>query len=378
MITKINNFFHFLEELKTKFQNLVRDTTDNNDVHLNVVESLCFNNKDLFPLDLESIFDQLFLDYQGKAKTFVWDKLKNSYFNYEEFIEMDFKYFKSSHNDFSDTNQKLFNHSKKLSANYFFFISRFYYWHFGRHETRKESIIHVHFLNHYKQNYLEFEGLDNDKSLIKLIDYYDFQYEQIEREIRYKYTTNSILLEISEPEYFSENSINPELEKLNKQYLTKLELLKDYKDNITKLSMNLKFEFPKFLSVANLNTKVRFVNPEEIFNSLQPFLAMPEFELPLKKLLDGSISKSNEGINLNLNSKEIGTIFKYLSDTNQIVKGTQKTDISIWIVDNFQYKKASKYVPVKSEGIKKVLFNNTTIEKKDLPKDYQLILNDLE
>lgn len=367
-----------LEELKTKFQNLVRDTTDNNDVHSKVIESLFFNNKDLFPLDLESIFDQLFLDHQDKGKTIVWDKLKNSYFNYEEFILMDFKYFKSSQNDVLDTNQKLFNHSKKLSANYFFFISRFYYWHFGRHETREESIIHAHFLNHYKQNSSEFEGLDNDKSIIKLIDYYDYQYEQIEREVRYKYTNNSISLEISEPEYVTENSINSELEELNKKYRAKLELLKDYRDNITKLSMNLKFEFPEFLSAVNLNTKVRFVNHEEIFNSLKPFLAMPEFELPLQRLLDGSISKSTEGINLNLNSKDLGTIFKYLSDINQIVKGTSKTDVRDWIVDNFQYKKANKYVPVKSEGIKKVLFSQTNIEKKDLPKNYHLTLNVFE
>lgn len=374
MITNINKFIELLEKSNSIFsKNLVQNLE--NEINLTKeIEALYLEYKQIFPIEIKSSFEELGLQYNSAFEMTVWGWLKEVYFNYETFINNNHKIFRNTNFEVSADTRKLFFHSKKLSSDFFRFLSKYYYWHYGRNKPREKMPIRVFFLNDYKSGHINFDSDISDEDKIKKIQtYYAYKYELIEREIRYTYSTNDISLEIEQPEYDIESPLINELKKIDQEYQSKLDILKDIKNNLVKITSNLEFEFPNFIVIENANSKIKFEHPEEVFNSLKPLLSMSEFEVPLRKLIFGETSKIESGINVNLNSKELSTVFKYLDDISYI-KCTNKSDIINFLTDNFKYRKAGRYEPIKKEGIKKNIFTQGSISQTDLPRNFNIIL----
>lgn len=374
MITNINKFIELLEKLNLLFSENLGQNLDNEINLTKEIEAFYLEYKHLFPLDIKSSFDELKLQYNSAFEMTVWGWLKEVYFNYENFIKNDYEIIQNSNYTISEDNRKLFYHSKRLSGDSFRFISKFYYWHFGRYGLREKSPIRVFFLNDYQRGHIHFDSDLSNEEIIKKIElHYAFKYELIEREVRYIYSTNDISLEIEQPEYNDENPTNNDLKRLNLDYQSKLEILKNFKANIVKITNNLEFEFPAFLIIENTNPKIKFEQPIDVFNSLKPLLSMSEFEESLRKLIFGETSKIDAGININLKSNELANVFKYLDDINYI-KCNNKSDIIDFLTDNFKYRKAGKYTPVKKEGIKKNILTQSSISQIDLPRNFKIEL----
>ena len=341
MTTKINKFFELLEDLKVKYRNQFNNTSENDEEFTKEIESLYLTNKDLFPFDMKSAFENVRLEYEIiKTKAFFWDKLKDSYYNYEAFIDMDHDYLKSDLYEISDLNQQLFNHSRTLSANYFYLLAHDYYFHYGKNETRQNITYNVSLLNYYNQNPTKFEGLEGDKVIQILIDEYNYQYEKIEREIRYIYTDSDIILEIEPPEYIEGNALNSELEKLNMKYLSQLELLKDYKKNIKKFSTGLKFEFPEFIN-DNIIC-IRFDFPQVVYDSLEKYVSSSLYKEPLRKLIFGEVDISRPQIKFTCQSNKFSYFFGELAK-HGITSETNHKEIARWIIQNFKYKSGQNF-----------------------------------
>lgn len=341
MTAKINKFFKLLEDLKTKYRDQFINTYEDEEEFTREIESLYLTNKDLFPFDMKSAFENVRLEYEIiKTKSFFWDKLKDSYYNYEAFIDMDHAYLKSDLYDISHLNQKLFNHSKTLSANYFFLLTHDYYFHYGKSETRPNTIYNVSLLNYYNKNSTKFEGLEGDKIIQILRDEYNYQYEKIEREIRYIYTDSDIILEIDQPEYVKGNSLNSELGKLNMEYLSQFELLKDYKKNIKKFSTGLNFEFPMFIN-DNIIC-IRFDFPQVVYDCLEKYVSSSLYNEPLRKLIFGEVDISRPQIKVTCKSNKFSYFFGELAK-HGITSETNHKEIAKWIILNFKYKNGQDY-----------------------------------
>ena len=356
MITKINKFFELLDDLKVLYRNQFKNTSENEETFTKEVESLYLKNRDLLPLDMKSAFESLRLEYNIiKTKSFFWDKLKDSYYNYEAFIDMDHDYLKSN---LSERNQKLFNHSKILSANYFFLLAHDYYFHFGKSENRDNITITVYLLQYYNQNKEKFDGLEYGKSLQILKDEYYTNYEKLEREIRYTYTYSDFTLEIMQPQYDEGNSLNSELENLNQEYILKLELLKDYKKNIKNFSMGLKFEFPLSVHFIDEVINIRFTSPDKVFQALIPHLQdanqNTNFIEPLRKIIFAERATSESKINFKCGSATLVYFFKQLY-INNLLKARIKEDISDWIILNFKFYHAAQFKDFQADTIQKTL-----------------------
>ncbi len=374
MITNINKLIELLEKLNLLFSKNLGQNLDNEINLTKESEVLYLEYKQLFPLDIKSLFEELKLQYNSAFEMTVWGWLKEVYFNYESFIKIDFENLQNSNFIISDNDRKLFYHSKRLSGDFFRFISKFYYWHYGRYGLREKSPIRAFFLNDYQRGRIHFDSDLSTEEIIKKIEsHYAFKYELIEREVRYSYSNNEISLDIEEPEYDVENALTNDLRRLNLDYQSKLEILKNFKANIVKITNNLEFEFPAFLIIENTNPKLKFEHPIDVFNSLKPLLSMSEFEASLRKLIFGETSKIDAGININLKSNELANVFKYLDDINYI-KCTNKSDIIDFLTDNFKYRKAGKYEPVKKEGIKKNILTQSSISQIDLPRNFKIEL----
>ncbi|AZI66540.1 hypothetical protein EIB71_02075 [Kaistella daneshvariae] len=369
MITNLNKIFELLNLLKGQFKDaFINQATDHSE-ELTEITNTYLEFKDIFPLKIKDLLDTLHLQYGTSLETIIWDKLKDIYFNLESFIEIDYKYAKNYNALDSDLLLNLFSHTKQLSSDYFYALSKFYYFQYGKTLNRRDIPIYVHFFLYHTQNSHEFANLSTDDAIKKLRNQYEYEYDRLERNVRHTYTQNNFRLDITEPAYDSENPLNEELLKLDNEYLNKLNALQNYKSNITKHANNIKLDFPEVISF-NPNSKIIFNNPESAFQSLQPFISNPVFELPLRKLLSGDIAHYAPGINLNLNSGQIGTIFKYFLDINAIPNDTPKMDLSEWIVANLKYNITKTYKPVQHEGIKKKLFIGGIVGPKDCPRGF--------
>ncbi|MBF8457137.1 hypothetical protein IV494_08065 [Kaistella sp. G5-32] len=341
MITKINKFFVFLDDLRSLFLNQFKNNSENEEAFIEEIKLFYLTYKDLFPFDIKSAFELVRLEYDvDKTKSIFWDKLKDSYHNYEAFIEMDYTFLKSNLYDISDLNQRLFNHTKVLSANYYFLLAHDYYFHFGKSKSRETTSISVYLFNYYHENLTKFDELENEKKIQILKDHYQYQYEKIELETRQKYTEYDISLEIIEPQYIDGDTFNFELEKLNKQYISQLVLLKDYKKNIKLFSRGLKFEFPEF--VQHSIVRITFNFPQEVYDCLELYLSSISFRNNLKQLIFGEIDNSLTKIRLNCQSNSLSHFFGILREKG-ITSITNPQEIAEWIVQNFQYKKAGDY-----------------------------------
>lgn len=371
MISNINKFTELLEKLNLNFcQELAKNNHNDNSLK-QIIEQLYFQYKDFFPLDLQSIFDELRLEDSEFLKTFIWDKSKVIFFIYEDFIVNEFKYLNNSNFGISDEIRNLFNHTKKLAGDYFRLTTKYYYMHYGKYQIREKKSININFLNDYYFNSEEFIKESEIETIQGIRHHYAYQYQLVERDVRQSYTTNDIVVKIQKPKYPSNDHLNNELKKLNEEYVPKLEILKNFKSNIVKMTTNLEFTFPNYLSTNNINPKVTFINPDKVFNALKALLSMTEFEESLRRLIFGEICKIESGININLNSSDLGIIFKYLYDIGYI-KCTNKSDIISFLTDNFRYKKSGKYLPVQKEGIKKNIFTQNCFTKADLPKTFTI------
>lgn len=369
MTTNLNKIFKLLNGLKGQFEDaFINQATDHNE-ELTRITNTYLEFKDTFPLELQDLLDSLHLNYSTSLESIIWDKIKDIYFNLESFIEIDYQYAKSYDVPDSELLLNLFAHTKQLSSDYFYALSKFYYFQYGKTLARIDTPINVHFFQYYSQHSHEFTDLSTDDILKKLRKQYEYEYDLLERTVRHTYTKNNFRLDITEPKYKSDDPINEELLELNTEYLSKIKILQNYRSNITKQANNIKLDFPEAISF-NPNSKIIFNNPESAFQSLQPYLSNPVFELPLRKLLNGDIAHYAPGINLNLNSGEIGTIFKYFLDINAIPNDTPKMDLSEWIVANLKYNITKTYKPVQHEGIKKKLFIGGIVGPKDCPRGF--------
>lgn len=369
MTTNLNKIFELLNLLKKQFEDAFINKATDHSEELTVITNTYIEFKDIFPLKIKDLLDTLHLQHGATFESTIWEKLKEMYHKHKEFIEIDYKYAKNYNIPDSELLLNLFTHTKQLSSDYFYALSKFYYFQYGKTLNRTDIPIYVHFFLHHSQNSHEFANLSTDDAIKKLRNQYEYEYDLLERKVRHTYTQNNFRLDISEPTYDSENPINEELLKLDNEYLNKLNALQNYKSNITKHANNMKLDFPEVISF-NSNSKIIFNNPESAFISLQPYLSNPVFELPLRKLLKGDIAHYAPGINLNLNSGEIGTIFKYFLDINAIPNDTPKMYLSEWIVANLKYKKANIYKPVQHEGIKKKLLISEIVKPKDCPRGF--------
>ena len=359
MITKINKFFELLDDLSIRYRNQFKSSSENENTFTEEIESLYLTNRDLFPFDMKSAFESLRLEYDIiKTKSFFWDKLKYSYYNYEAFIDMDHNYLIGNLYDISKANLKLFNHSKILSANYFFLLAHDYYFHFGKSENRDNITITVNLLQYYNQNKEKFNGLEYGKSLQILKDDYNNQYQKLEREIRYTYTFSDFTLDIMQPHYDEGNPLNFELENLNQEYILKLELLKDYKKNIKKFSMGLKFEFPLSVHFIDEVINISFTSPDKVFQALIPHLQDANqdtnFIEPLRKIIFAERATSESKINFKCGSATLVYFFKQLY-INNVLKARIKEDISDWIILNFKFYHAAQFNDFQADSIQKTL-----------------------
>lgn|GEM_PF-4771614 len=357
MKAKINNFYNFLNELRYRFQNILMSNPENFDEDISLLESIYSFNKEQFPFDIKTVFEELYTENPDKMELIFWDKLKESYYNYNEFIETDYHYFRNS--DLPEKFQVLFYYSKNLSYNYFAYVSRIYYWYYGRKNENRDNKeqITAGFLSDYSE---QIPDLYNDNTIQKIQNYFSFQFEMLENYIKYIYAKNDFHLEVVELRDSDNSSINKQIEKLADEYYSKLEVLANYKDNITKLAMNIRFDYPDFLLSENISVKrtinqepIRFVHPENVFNSLLPHI-QEEFSESLRRLIFGEQTKVDKEIEFRGSSTKLVYFFKQLHDMNHLVANS-KEKISDWIISNFQFYDEEDFKKFKKATIQKTL-----------------------
>lgn len=338
MRTKINNFYNLLNDLRYNFQKILNENPkyiDENNVN---IESIYSRNKDLFPFEIKTLFEDLYAENPDKMKMLFWDNLKYSYYNLNEYIKLDYQFFKNPNFTILDNFKNLFYHSKTLSYNYFTYLSRIYYWYYGRFEKDTNKTIQVNYLSDYES--INFNEIEN---------YYSHQYEIIEKEVKYIYSKHTFTLEISEPKYTGNQELNSELEKLNSEHFLKLEILKDYNNKITELIIDIRFEYPNFLDnsetvIADNNEievnkkteiQIRFKNPERFYIALSPFF-FDEQKDELRKLLFNEIDYVEN--KLVFKGKAI-KIAKFLRDYyfTKDIEAEYKTHLENWLINNFLY-----------------------------------------
>lgn len=369
MKAKINNFYNFLNELRYRFQNILMSNPESFDEDISLLESIYSFNKEQFPFDIKTAFEELYTENPDKMELIFWDKLKESYYNYEQFIELDYQYFQNS--ELPAKIQELFNYSKLLSYNYFGYVSRIYYWYYGRkNENRdeKEKITAV-FLNNYFE---KIPDLYNDNTIKKIQSYFSLHFEMLENYVKYIYAKNNFHLEVVELQKSDNIDVNKELEKLGDEYYSKLEILANYKDNITKLAMNLRFDYPDFLHNKNIPvTKVvksqefiKFLYPENIFDSLSPYIH-EEFNESFRKLIFGELINVDKEIIFRGSSNMLVYFFKQRYDEGHLI-GDSKEQISAWIIKNFMFYDEEYYKNFKRDTIQKTLMRDCKAPKKEV------------
>lgn len=370
MITNINKFIELLEKLNLLFsKNLVQNLE--NEINLTKeIEALYLEYKQIFPIDIKSSFDELGLRYNSSFEMIVWGLLKEVYFNYESFIDNDYKVFKNTNFKVSADTRKLFYHSKQLSSDFFRFLSKYYYWHYGRNKSREKMPIRVFFLNDFQRGNIHFDSDISDEDKIEKIQtHYAYKYELIEREVRYTYSTNDISLEIEQPEYEIESPLINDLKRINQEYQSKLEILKDIKNNLMKITSNLEFEFPKSVHFVENTIKISFNTPDKVFQTLIPSLENHNFIEPLRKIIFAETSISESKINFNCSSATLVYFFKQLYDNN-VMNARIKEDISDWIIDNFKFYHSPKFKEFKVDTVQKTLMRSSSIPTKIIQYPY--------
>lgn len=362
MKAKINNFYNFLNELRYRFQNILMSNPESLNEDISVLESIYSFNKEQFPFDIKTVFEGLYTENPDKMELIFWDKLKESYYNYEQFIELDYQYFKNP--DLPEKFQNLFYHSKLLSYNYFAYVSRIYYWYYGRKNEKRgeKEKITVRFLDDYSKR---IPDLSEDGAMQKIQNYFSLNFEMLENYIKYIYAKNDFQLEVVELQMSDNSIVNKELEKLAGEYYSKLEELANYKDNITKLVMNLRFEYPDFLSSEGIFAKkivrgqepIKFLHPENVFNSLLPHI-QDEFNEPLRKLIFGEHTNVDKEINFRGSSNKFVYFFKQLYEDSHLIADS-KEQISEWIVKNFLFYDEENFKNFKKDTIQKTLMRDS-------------------
>lgn len=369
MKAKINNFYNFLNELRYKVQNILMSNPENFDDDISLLQSTYSYNKHQFPFDIKTAFEELYTENPDKMELIFWDKLKESYYNYEQFIELDYQYFQSS--DLPEKFQELFYYSKSLSYNYFAYVSRIYYWYYGRNNKNRETKeqITASFLNDYSE---EIPDLLTGNSKQKIQNYFAFSNEMLENYIKYIYAKNDFDLNIAGFKNLEDSDINEELEKLAQKYISSLELLINYKDNITKLAMNLRFSYPDFLhdkdapvtKVVKSQEPIRFLHPKNVFDSLSPYIH-EEFIESFRKLIFSELNSVEKEITFRGSSNMLVYFFKQLYDGGHLIADS-KEQISEWIIKNFLFYDEEDYKKFKRDTIQKTLMRDCKAPKKEV------------
>ncbi|GEN72169.1 hypothetical protein [Chryseobacterium lathyri] len=339
------------------------------DEDIALLESIYSINKEQFPFDIKTVFEELYTENPDKMEMIFWDKLKESYYNYEQFVELDYQYFKNT--DLPEKFQSLFYHSKLLSYNYFAYVSRIYYWYYGRkNENRGEKEkITAKFLDDYNKIIPE---LSEGDAMQKIQNYFSLNFEMLENYIKYIYAKNDFHLEIVELRMSDNSFINKGLEKLANEYYSKLEVLANYKDNITKLAMNLRFEYPYFLhsegafakKVAKSQEPIKFLHPENVLSSLKPYIN-EEFNASLGKLIFGEVTNVDKEIAFRGSSNMLVYFFKQLYEDGHLIADS-KEQISEWIIKNFMFYDEEDYKKFKKDTIQKTLMRDCKPPKREV------------
>lgn len=329
MRTKINNFYNLLNNLRHNFQQILNFDYENFNDRITDIELLYRENKNLFPFEIKTIFEDLYAENPDNMKMLFWDNLKYSYYNLKDFIELDYQFFKNPNFTFSDNFKNIFYHSKNLSYNYFTYLSRIYYWYYGRYENKKNENIRVNYLSDF-----EIENIEEIKN------YYSHQFEIIEKEIKYIYAKNNFTLDIAEPKYTDKQELNSELENLNTEHFSKLEILKDYSNNITKMALDLRFDYPDFITDSTV--RITFSKPQEVYDCIEPYLSSIILREELKNLIFGEIDIASNKIRINCNQNVFAKFFGELN-AKGIIYANNNDDIEEWILRNFQHKKNGQF-----------------------------------
>lgn len=369
MKAKINNFYNFLNELRYRFQNILMSSPESFDEDISLLESIYSINKEQFPFDIKTAFEELYTENPDKMEMIFWDKLKESYYNYEQFIELDYQYFKNP--DLPEKFQNLFYHSKLLSYNYFAYVSRIYYWYYGRkneHRSEKEEIT-VGFLDDYSKI---IPDLSESNAMQKIQNYFSLQFEMLENYIKYIYVKNEFHLEVVELRMSDNSFINKRLKKLANEYYSKLEILTNYKDNITKLAMNLRFDYPDFLDnkqptakkVTKSQESLKFLYPENVFDSLSPYIT-EEFNESFRKLIFGELANVVKEITFRGGSNMLVYFLKQRYDEGHLIADS-KEQVSEWIIKNFMFYDEEDYKKFKKDTIQKTLMRDCKPPKKEV------------
>ncbi|RXM39622.1 hypothetical protein BOQ62_10645 [Chryseobacterium sp. CH21] len=369
MKAKINNFYNLLNEFRYTFQRILKSKPESYDDEILLLESIYSNNKQQFPFDIKTAFEDLYTENPDKMELIFWDKLKESYYNYEQFIELDYQYFRNS--ELPTEFQDLFYYSKLLSYNYFAYVSRIYYWYYGRkNESRgeKKQII-VGFLNDYSE---KIPDLDNDNATLKIRNYFSFHFDMVENYVKYIYAKNDFVLKITKFKSLENGDINGKIEKVADKYYSKLEELVNYKENITKLALNLRFEYPDYLRSKDTFVKkavksqetIKFLHPENVFDSLSPYIH-EEFIEPLRKLIFGEKNNVDKEITFRGSSNMLVYFFKQLYDGGHLIADS-KEQISEWIIKNFMFYDEEDYKKFKKDTIQKTLMRDCKPPKREV------------
>ena len=375
MTTKINDFFELLESLKNKFHNLLHYKMEILGEATSEIEKLYSENRNLFPFPIKLLFNQLYLKNPLATKTLFWDYVKGAYYNYEVFISLDYEFLQNNEFSIPDKFRDLFYSTKTLSYNYYTYLTRFYYWHYGRNENRNTAKgISVEFFNYYKENSTDFDNLNAESIINKLRCIYSYNIEVLNKEIKYIYTNNSFDLQIVIPEYIQDTTINTELEKLNEEYLTKVKHLQKYPTWITVEAMGLNFNYPEIMgdhqhsitSFLQNEHKITFRTPDNVYTALLPYVS-EEFNESLKALINGENPPSS--IEIRVNSNTLVYFFKQLYNKSHLIADS-KEKLSEWIISHFQFYDEGKYKLFKKDTIQRTLMRDCKPPRKEI--EYQI------
>ncbi|MCT4237905.1 hypothetical protein HZP42_16105 [Elizabethkingia anophelis] len=371
MTTKINDFFDLLESLKNKFHNLLNYKMEVLGEATSEVERLYSENKNQFPFPIKRLFNELYLRNPLATKTLFWDYVKGAYYNYEVFISLDYEFLHNNESSIPAKFKDLFYSTKTLSYNYYSYLTRFYYWHYGRNENRNTAkAISVEFFNYYKENPTDFDNLNAESIINKLRCIYSYNIEVLNKEIKYIYTNNSFDLQIVIPEYIQDTTINTELEKLNEEYLIKVKHLQKYPTWITVEAMGLNFNYPEIMGDHQHSTtsflqnehKITFRTPDNVYTALIPYVS-EEFNESLKALINGENTPST--IEIRVNSNTLVYFFKQLYNKSHLIADS-KEKLSEWIISHFQFYDEGKYKRFKKDTIQRTLMRDCKPPRKEI------------
>ena len=96
MRTKINKFYDLLNDLRYNFQRILNENTEDIDEKIVNIESIYSRNKDLFPFEIKTLFEDLYAENPDSMKMLFWDNLKYSYYNLKDYIELEYQFFKNN------------------------------------------------------------------------------------------------------------------------------------------------------------------------------------------------------------------------------------------------------------------------------------------